>query len=472
MYRWKIAKKTTLSSLFISVSFGLLILFTLSSCEKPVSIDPSQAKSQDIKVNMMTFNLPGGGGGGTFSMAGVRGGMAAVVQRPNQAARLAAISEIENQISTLKASIEKAPETDPNIATLSGDNLAAFTNQYAEERNAINQIAQTINNLRPTAPGRGGFAGSAGGLTSEFLIELASLAKSDNAEKLTSRLESLSKETQLTTARGGTGRGGAIGNQGITRPSWDERFQIVCDILRNHQPDFVGFQEITRTMLDQILAALPKYTELGVAREDGQTRGEYCAILYNKSRFMKYEDESGTFWLSETPEVAGSRNWNTSSIRICTWARFIEVSTGNAFYYYNTHLDVDSQWAREEGALLILNRIQNRSNKEPFVLTGDFNATEQEQTIKFVKGQSPMTRRNGEQATNSTPMIDTFRVLFPDQKNTRTRHDWTYSREGDKIDYIFVSPDIKVLDAKIVYDNADGKYPSDHYPVTASLSIP
>jgi endonuclease/exonuclease/phosphatase family metal-dependent hydrolase len=260
------------------------------------------------------------------------------------------------------------------------------------------------------------------------------------------------------------------GNRGGN--TWNNRLGIVSNILTNQETDFIDFQEITRPMLDQVRAALPQYDEVGVARDDGQTRGEYCAILYNKNRFMKYEDECGTFWLSQTPDVAGSRSWNTAYIRICTWARFIEKESGRAFYVFNTHLDNVSQLAREQGILVIYDHIMARKQNEPFILTADFNASENETVIKYIKGLAPLGKEGTQPTPNPLPLVDTFRKLYPDANDIVTRHDWTGTRQGDKIDFIFTSPDIKVLDAKILHDNVNGQYPSDHYPVTATVSIP
>ena len=69
-------------------------------------------------------------------------------------------------------------------------------------------------------------------------------------------------------------------------------------------------------------------------------------------------------------------------------------------------------------------------------------------------------------------MVDTFRVLHPDAKVVGTFNGFKGRKDGDKIDYILTTSDIKVLDAQIIYDNVDGRYPSDHFPVTAKLSIP
>jgi endonuclease/exonuclease/phosphatase family metal-dependent hydrolase len=108
------------------------------------------------------------------------------------------------------------------------------------------------------------------------------------------------------------------------------------------------------------------------------------------------------------------------------------------------------------------------------VVTGDFNAGENNPVITYLKGQIAVEGLDGNKAKTSIPMIDTFRVLHPDVKDVRTGHGFKGTRQGNKIDYIFVSPATKVLEAEILYDNVDGKYPSDHYPVIASfvLNVP
>ena len=262
------------------------------------------------------------------------------------------------------------------------------------------------------------------------------------------------------------------GGRGNTQTAWSNRRQMIFDLLKNHQLDVVGMQEVQRPQLDDIRQALPQYGEIGVARDDGQTKGEYTAILYNKDRFMMYEDEAGNFWLSQTPEVPGSRSWNTANIRICTWVRLIEKESGNAFYVFNTHLDNVSQLAREQGILLIYDHIMARKHNEPVILMADFNASENQTVIKYIKGLAPLGKENTQPMPNPMPMVDTFRKLHPDANDIITRHDWTGNRQGDKIDFIFTSGNIKVLDAQILYDNVNGQYPSDHYPVTAKIGIP
>jgi endonuclease/exonuclease/phosphatase family metal-dependent hydrolase len=40
---------------------------------------------------------------------------------------------------------------------------------------------------------------------------------------------------------------------------------------------------------------------------------------------------------------------------------------------------------------------------------------------------------------------------------------------GPKIDYVFAEAEAHVSAAEILRDNMDGRYPSDHFPVTADI---
>jgi endonuclease/exonuclease/phosphatase family metal-dependent hydrolase len=250
---------------------------------------------------------------------------------------------------------------------------------------------------------------------------------------------------------------------------WNNRREMVFDLLRNHKSDVVGLQEALKFQIDEIVKAVPVFGMIGVGRDDGKAKGEYCAILYDRERFKI--DESGTFWLSDTPEVPGSITWGNDCTRICTWARFVEKKSEKAFYVYNLHLDHISQPSREKSVVLIAERIGQREHKEPFIITGDFNAGENNPAILYLKGKTGFDDGKGGELKNPHLVVDTFRLLHPEAKDVGTFNEFKGIRTGDKIDYIFVTPGAKVLEATILYDNVEGRYPSDHFPVTATLGL-
>ena len=234
--------------------------------------------------------------------------------------------------------------------------------------------------------------------------------------------------------------------------AWPNRRELLMEQLREGAADTIGLQEALRFQIDEIRAALPQYGEVGIGR-DGGIKGEYSCILYNTNRFEVIE--SGTFWLSETPETR-SQDWGSACVRICTWALLADRESGAPFYHFNTHFDHQSTEARLKGMQLIIERIAGRDPSAPFVLTGDFNAGEDSPPL--------LTAKNG-----PLPMVDTFRVLHPRQTQVGTFNRFSGDAGGAKIDYILTTPDVKVRAAEIDQSMPDGRCISDHFPVTAVL---
>jgi endonuclease/exonuclease/phosphatase family metal-dependent hydrolase len=252
--------------------------------------------------------------------------------------------------------------------------------------------------------------------------------------------------------------------------NWDKRKDPACDVMRRQAPDLIGLQEALRVQIDDIRAALPEYAEIGVGRDDGKTKGEYSAILYRKDRFDV--NDSGTFWLSDTPEVAGSITWGNACTRVCTWVRLVPKSSGKAFYMFNTHLDHVSQPSREKGIALIMSRLSSRKHPDPVVLTGDFNSGENNPVVRYLKGELPLEAANNGPSKNPLPLVDAFRLLHKGATEVGTSHGFKGGRSGAKIDYILVQPGVEVLKAEILHDSRDNRYPSDHFPITAAIRFP
>ncbi len=251
--------------------------------------------------------------------------------------------------------------------------------------------------------------------------------------------------------------------------SWPNRRGMVCDVLRRYEPDVVGLQEALRFQIDGIRAALPRYAEIGVGRDDGATEGEYSAILYRKDRLEV--TESGTFWLSDTPEVCGSITWGNACTRVCTWGRFVPRDGGQAFYLFNTHLDHISQYSRDRSVILLAQRIRDRAHADPVLVTGDLNAGENNPAVRYLKGRRRLGAAKNGLARNPVRLVDTFRALHPEADDVGTFNGFKGNSSGDKIDYIFAQPGIEVLQATILRDNGGDRYPSDHFPVLAALCL-
>ena len=238
--------------------------------------------------------------------------------------------------------------------------------------------------------------------------------------------------------------------------AWPLRRDLVFGVIAAQRPTVLGVQEALRFQLDEIAAALPAFGEIGVGRDDGAEGGEYSAILFDRARLEALGQ--GTFWLSDTPDVPGSKSWGNHFPRVVTWAHFRDHITGAAFYVYNTHWDHESQASRERSAVLLLERIAARAAPDPVLLMGDFNAGPDNPAFRaLLEG-------------GAVRLSDTFRTVHPTGE-VGTYHAFQGDRSGARIDAILASPEWQVLDAAIITFSDGNRYPSDHFPATATLAL-
>ncbi len=163
---------------------------------------------------------------------------------------------------------------------------------------------------------------------------------------------------------------------------WELRSKSIIDMVNFEGWDIIGAQELLHNQMLDLKNGLDGYDYIGVGRNDGKTKGEYAAIFYKTSRMKCLEN--GQFWLSETPEVPGSKGWDTSQCRICTWGKFEDKTTKWQFWVFNLHMDHRGVVARREGAKLVLSRIKEMCGDDPYILTGDFNVDQKNEIYSII----------------------------------------------------------------------------------------
>ena len=151
---------------------------------------------------------------------------------------------------------------------------------------------------------------------------------------------------------------------------WDDRKGFIFDLINFAAFDIFGAQEVRYGQLNDLVKALPDYAYIGVGRDDGKTKGEFCPVFYRRERFKLLD--SGTFWLSATPETV-SRGWDGGCNRVCSWGYFQDRATKAKFYFLNTHLDHKGPMAKTKGAELIVKFIEEHCKGVQVVVTGDMN---------------------------------------------------------------------------------------------------
>ena len=228
-----------------------------------------------------------------------------------------------------------------------------------------------------------------------------------------------------------------------------DREEIVPQVVADYMPDSVGFQECEGTWYLTLKTYLPDYTIVGVGRLTGiKLLGESTAIMFRKDKYKLID--SGTLWLSETPDKV-SKGWDSKYYRTCTWVVLENKETGEQYAHINTHLDNSGAQARTNGLELVLKKAA--SFDMPVVITGDFN---------FGKGTA-LYRQLTSGVKDTSSIAETA-------DSGQTAHGYGGGVEGNPIDFICVNEKIdRVKTYKIIRDQYNGRYVSDHYPIYSDI---
>jgi len=241
--------------------------------------------------------------------------------------------------------------------------------------------------------------------------------------------------------------------------AWPFRESKVASQILFHEVHLLGVQEALPQQMVNLQARLPRYKHVGVGREDGKDKGEYSAIFYDTTRLQVLQTQ--TFWLSETPEVPGSKGWDAAITRIVTWAKFRDRKTKKIFFAFNTHFDHIGQTARRESARLLLQKVKEIAGNTPAIVTGDFNSKPADEPIRVIMDPDNPLRLTDTKDISATPHYGpsgTFNAF-------RARE-----IDDQPIDYIFTRGKWKVLKHATISETWEGRFASDHFAVLAQLS--
>jgi endonuclease/exonuclease/phosphatase family metal-dependent hydrolase len=249
---------------------------------------------------------------------------------------------------------------------------------------------------------------------------------------------------------------------------WELRRDKVVKVIDDFDPDVLGMQEDRANQDNYILNKLPRYSAFArSARPDGSL--ERNAILYRTDRFEA--GRSGTFWLSETPDVPGSFSWGAKPPRIVNWIELADRDNpGLTFVVLNTHWENGPRGgkARLQSAALMRRKIADIAPDKRVILTGDFNADQDSAPYDRLTGRDAADNENKK---DDRFLTDTYRNRHPEVSGTiGTAHRFTGKAGKARIDWILHdAAGFETLAADIVRTSFDKRYPSDHFAITATI---
>ncbi len=239
--------------------------------------------------------------------------------------------------------------------------------------------------------------------------------------------------------------------------AWPNRKEKLIALIRKANPDILGVQEVLHHQMQVLQTGLPEYAFAGVGRDDGKEKGEFSAIFYKKEKFEVLKQN--TLWLSETPDVPGSKSWDAAITRVVTYAELKDKISGQPFLVLNTHFDHIGKQARLNSAILIKGFIDgySHSNKTmPVIITGDFNSEPTEPPYQNMVDEIGMKLYDSRPANSTAGTFCGFTVNAITCKT---------------IDYIFHSTAWKTESYQVLTDHDGAYYPSDHLPVLVKVRL-
>lgn len=236
--------------------------------------------------------------------------------------------------------------------------------------------------------------------------------------------------------------------------AWPNRKHMAFDLVRFHQPDIIGLQEVLSGQRQDFENEMNEYQYVGSGREDGLLKGEATVIGFLKNRYSLIK--SGHFFLNETPEkpVLG---WDASFVRPTIWARISDRFTKKEILIINVHFDNNGVTARKESAKMIAEFIAKNKKSARVIVTGDFNTDLQSGELNNLVNSKVKPAQMFSGVSNYGP-------------------NWSFQgfgrlavNERKLIDYIFLSDEWKIKRLGVLTDSWENKWPSDHCPVLAEL---
>lgn len=246
---------------------------------------------------------------------------------------------------------------------------------------------------------------------------------------------------------------------------WSARRDICLQIIDERKADIIALQEVLKVQADDFRKYFSTFQLIGFEgpEMDAHAIG-YHGIAKNPILFSNERYElltAGTYWLSETPLVAGSKSWDTARARHVNWVRLKERTTGKELRVINLHLDHVSGEAKIQQAAMVAGECAQYQKDFPQLMAGDFNS-------RFDSSVFQSVRLGGWQ--------ECYETIHGSGEAGFTGHEFQGSRfqngaSKGRIDYIWYKGNVKPVGADIIKDAINGKYPSDHFFIQADVQL-
>lgn len=241
-------------------------------------------------------------------------------------------------------------------------------------------------------------------------------------------------------------------NDGIH--AWENRRPLMQKIISDFHPDILATQEGREKQIKSLAQDLS--LTLVESHRDWIADRMYPCLYVNEEQIKV--NKSGDIWLSETPATPGSFSFKSAFPRLCTWIQVTHLVNNQDYIVVNTHLDHVLEETRLEQIKVLIREVENLNTEGlPLILMGDFNDSP----------ESPVRKTILDSLDLKDPWIEEG---FPEE----TSHHGFMVNNGEqmsgyRIDWILVPQAFAVEGIRLEKKSFNGIYPSDHYPLLATV---
>jgi len=237
--------------------------------------------------------------------------------------------------------------------------------------------------------------------------------------------------------------------------AWPHRKNYLADILQGHSPHIIATQEGREAQLREMESTLSDF-ELVAPHREWIPERMYPSFFLKKNTFeILYSFDK---WLSETPDVAGSKSFESTFPRLMTGIIFRAIGSDKEFFLVNTHFDHIKGSTRIEQAKVLCQEIQKILEPQHFlILLGDYNDSPDSEPRKQIASCFPQ-------------LFDTWEQF--NQEEETSHHGFNSEiNAGSRIDWILADKRLTATESYLDKSHKGDLYPSDHYPVIAKLKV-
>lgn len=241
--------------------------------------------------------------------------------------------------------------------------------------------------------------------------------------------------------------------------SWPHRINFLSELLNSEKPVIIGTQEGREGQLRQLESKLIHHRLIDNHRSWIDER-MYPSLFINET--IVEVIESGDIWLSETPNVPGSKSFNSAFPRLATWVSITHLLSKENFLVVNCHLDHLDTNTRLKQIQVLVSEVQKIKEEKSVIIMGDFNDSPQSIVRKEIS-KCPKLNLYDPWEKFNLPEETTYHKFLGENVD---------SEFGSRIDWILTDKKIEALNMKLLKGRSEENIlPSDHYPVLLEINL-